>query len=101
MNAQMAKTVSVPYHQFWRLIGETFHDICLGRYSSIEDNVSDICCRLGVEADMTQVTQSAKYHYEFMANTIVPEPEVLEALSMLKKRGLKLGLISNCGPSVV
>ena len=35
-----------------------------------------------------------------MTNAIVPEQEVLEALSMLKEMGLQLGLISNCGPEV-
>ena len=44
--------------------------------------------------------QAATFHYEFIANVIVPEPEVLEALDRLKKRGYRLGLISDCGPSV-
>ena len=33
-------------------------------------------------------------------NAIVPEPEVLEALDRLKQREMRLGLISDCGPSV-
>ncbi len=100
VDAQMAKAISVPYPEFWRLMGETFHDRSLGHYGSMEENIQDICCRLGVEADTTQITQAAKYHYEFMSHAIVPEQEVLEALSMLKTRGLQLGLISNCGPDV-
>ena len=100
VDAKMAKAISVPYPEFWRLMGETFHDRSLGRYGSMEENIQDICCRLGVEADTTQITQAAKYHYEFMSHAIVPEQEVLEALSMLKTRGLQLGLISNCGPDV-
>ena len=100
VNAQMAAAVRAPYTEFWRLMGETYQDSCLGRYSSYEDLVSDVCCRAGVPANLTQITQAAIFHYEFIAKAIVPEPEVLEALDRLKKRGLRLGLISDCGPSV-
>ena len=100
VNAQMAAAVSVPYPEFWQLMGETYHDSCLGRYTSYEDLVSDVCCRAGVQANQTQITQAATFHYEFIANAIVPEPEVLQALDKLKQTGYRLGLISDCGPSV-
>ena len=48
----------------------------------------------------TQITQAATFHYEFIANAIVPGPEVQEALDNLKQTGFRLGLISDCGPSV-
>jgi len=100
VNAQMAAAVSVPYPEFWQLMGETYQDSCLGRYTSYEDLVSDVCCRAGVQANQTQITQAATFHYEFIANAIVPEPDVLQALDKLKKTGHRLGLISDCGPSV-
>ena len=100
VNAQMAKAVNVPYSEFWRLVGETFHDWSLGRYGSVEDNLQDICRRFGVKADSAQIGQAARCRYEFMANALVPEPGVLEALSLVKNRGLLLGLISDCGPDV-
>ena len=43
VNAQMAAAVSVPYPEFWQLMGETYLDSCLGRYTSYEDLVSDVC----------------------------------------------------------
>lgn len=100
VNALMAAAVSVPYAEFWRLMGETYQDTCLGRYSSYEDLVLDVCSRAGVHANPTQITQAATFHYEFIANALLPEPEVLEALDSLKQRGYRLGLISDCGPSV-
>ena len=100
VNAQMAAELRVPYPEFWRLMGETYQDSCLGRYSSYEDLVSDVCSRAGVQVNLTQITQAASFHYEYIANAIVPEPEVLEALDRLKQRGMRLALISDCGPSV-
>jgi len=100
VNAQMAAAVSVPYAEFWRLMGETLHDSCLGRYSSFKRLLSDICSRTGIHADKAQIAQAAAFHCEFVASAIVPEPEVLEALTRLKKRGYRLGLISDCAPPV-
>ena len=100
VNAQMAAAVRVPYPEFWRLMGETYQDSCLGRYSSYEDLVSDVCSRAGVQVNLTQITQAAASHYEYIAKAIIPEPEVLAALDRLKQRGMRLGLISDCGPSV-
>ena len=100
VNAQMAAAVSVPYAEFWRLMGETLHESCLGRYSSFERLISDICNRTGVHADSAKIAQAAAYHHEFLANAIEPETEVLETLDRLKKRGHRLGLISDCGPPV-
>ena len=100
INAQMAAAVSVPYPEFWRLVGETLHDSCLGRYISFEHLISDICTRTGVHADTAKIAQAAAFHHEFIASAIVPEPEVLDALDRLKKRGYRLGLISDCAPPV-
>jgi putative hydrolase of the HAD superfamily len=100
VNAKMAKNVGIPYHEFWQLVAETGQGWYSGYYSSVEARLKDICRRWGVESDDTQVTQAAKYHYEFITNAIVPEQEVMEVLNILKSRGLRLGLITNCGPAV-
>lgn len=102
VNAEMAKAIGVPYSEFWQLVKETGYDLYLGNYGSFSDNLQDICCRLGVKVDTTQIMKATKYRYEFMATAIAPAPEqeVLEVLGKLKTQGLKLGLISNCGPVV-
>ncbi|MCY3905110.1 MAG: HAD-IA family hydrolase [Caldilineaceae bacterium] len=100
VNAQMAVAAGVPYAYFWRLMGETYQDSCLGRYSSFEDIMSDVCCRAGVQVSMTRITQAARFNDEFTVNALVPDPEVLEALDRLMQRGYRLGLITNCGPAV-
>jgi putative hydrolase of the HAD superfamily len=98
--AQMAKTVGIPFSDFWELMGEAYHNRSLGHYVSIEENLQDICFHYGVKADIAQITQAAKYHYEFMSDAIVPNQDVLEALGVLKTQGFKLGLIGNCGPEI-
>ncbi len=100
VNAQMAAAVRVPYTEFWRLMGETYRDSCLGRYNTYEDLVADVCARAGVQAHLTRIAQATAFHFEFIAKAIVPEPEVLETLDIRKKSGLRLGLISDCAPAV-
>ncbi len=100
--AQMAEILNVPYPQFWQRMGETYADRCLGRYACIEELMRAICSDLGLEprSGARAYSDAANIHYKFMANALIPKPEVLDALNTLKDAGLKLGLISDCGPSV-
>ena len=97
---EMAKILNVPYPKFWQTMGETLKDRSLGGYRSVEENVVEVCCRLGVETDRTQIEKTVALNYEFTRNSIIPEPEVLEALDLLKQRDLYIGLITNCNANV-
>ena len=99
-NAQIAKSLNAPALEFSRMIWGTYVNRCIGVYDSIEENVLDVCSRLGIQANMEQITQATRPHYEFTANALIPKPDVLEALDMLKNSGFLLGLISNCAPTV-
>ena len=100
VNAKMAAEVGVPYADFWQLMGETYQDRCLGRYDTYEDLLWYICRRTGVTANTNGIAQAAELNRQFMANALVPRPEVMETLDELKRRGFRTGLISNCGPAV-
>lgn len=96
---QMAKILGVPYPKFWQTMGETLKDRALGGLSG-EDTIVEVCRRLDAKVDRTQIEQTVTLKHEFTKNSIVPEPEVLEALDVLKRRGLLLGLITNCNSAV-
>ena len=97
---QMAKTLNIPYSKFWQVMLETINDKSSGGYHAVEDNILEICRRLSVKANMTQIEQAATLHYEFSESTLVVESKVLEALDILKSDGLLLGLITNCRPPI-
>jgi len=95
----MAETVSVPFDEFWQQMGGRGIDI--GKFASLEESYEHLCRdRLKIQVDPSQIEQMAQYHYEYVTQALVPDPEVLEALRSLKDNGLKLGLITNCGPEV-
>ena len=97
---EMAKILGVSYRQFWQIMGETLNDRSLGRNRSSEENMIEVCRRLGVKADKTQIEKILALRYEFTRNSIVPEPGVLEALGVLKRKGFYIGLITNCNADV-
>ncbi len=97
---KMAKILNVPYPKFWQTMGETLKDRSLGDYRSVEANFVEVCRRLGAESDRTQIEKTVALNYEFTRSSIIPEPEVLEALDLLKQRDLYIGLITNCNANV-
>lgn len=96
---EMAQILGVPYPKFWQAMGETIKDRSLGNLSA-EENIVEVCRRLGTKADRTQIEQVVFLKDEFTRNSIIPEPKVLEALDLLKRNGLYIGLITNCNSAV-
>ena len=97
--AKMAKVLSAPYVQYREQSGKAYHRREIGEFSSLEASIESVCRgHLGVSVTCAQVEQAAQYHYAYVAGVIVPDPSVTQALWELRGRGLKLGLVSNCGP---
>ena len=97
---QMAKILNVPYPKFWQTMGETFKDRTLGSNRSFEDNIVEVCRRLKANVDKTQIEQTVVLNYEFTRDSLIPEPETLAALGLLKRNGFRMGLITNCNANV-
>ena len=95
----MAKILGVSYPKFWQTMGETLKDRTLGTLSN-EEPIVEVCRRLDAKVDRTQIEQTITLKHEFTKSSIIPEPEVLEALDLLKRKGLHLGLITNCNSIV-
>ena len=98
--AQIAEILNAPYPQFGHFMGETYADRCLGRYACFEELARGLCATLGIEAEMAQLSDAATIHDAFIANTLIPESEVLDVLDTLRNDGFAIGLISDCVPPV-
>jgi putative hydrolase of the HAD superfamily len=57
----------------------------------------DVCAALGVEADVDELV---RWRVEVARTAVVPDDGVVETLTELRRRGLRLGLISNCTEDV-
>lgn len=77
--------------------GKTSLQRTVGGFRTIEDNISFVCRKLGVEASPEKIREAERVRYDFVFETLdAPRPGVLDVLSALRNRGLKTGLISNC-----
>ena len=97
---QMAKVLNIPYPKFRQVMLETINDKSSGGYHAVEDNILEICRRLSVKVNTTQIEQVVTLHYEFSESTLVIDPTILKALDILKSNDLLLGLITNCRPPI-
>ncbi len=97
---QMADAVAAPLDDFRRAFGQSLRDRSVGVYDTIEQNIAHVCAQLGLSPSMSAVQAAAAHRYAFIRRTMTPSPDVLDTLSTLKQAGLRLGLISNCGPDV-
>ena len=97
---QMATILNIPYPKFRQAMLETINDKSSDGYHAVEDNILEICRRLSVKVNTTQIEQVVTLHYEFSESTLVIELKILKALDTLKNDGLLLGLITNCRPPI-
>lgn len=79
---------------------ETINDKSSGGYYAVEDNILEICGRLIIKVNTTQIEQVATLHHAFSERTLMIESKILEALETLKSSDLLLGLITNCRPPI-
>ncbi len=97
---QMADAVAAPLDDFRQAFGQSLRDHSVGVYETIEHNISHVCSQLGLSPSPDAVQVAAAHRYAFIRSTITPSQDVLDTLAALKQAGLRLGLISNCGPDV-
>ncbi|HZR38585.1 MAG TPA: HAD-IA family hydrolase [Ktedonobacteraceae bacterium] len=97
----MADILQLPLSDFSLLWGEgTYTQRSNGTFTSIEENLAYICRHLKIAPDEQRIQQAANVRYEFTRAALKPKPDALKLLTLLKQKGYRTGLISNCAPDV-
>lgn len=91
--------MEAPRDDFRQAFGQSLRDRTVGVFDTIEQNIAHVCAQLGLSPSPDAV-QAAAHRYAFIRSTITPRQDVLDTLAALRQAGLRLGLISNCGPDV-
>ncbi len=97
---QMAEILSAPRDEFIQFWYGTFNMRCLGELKTPEENVEYVCRELGNAADGVLVKKAAMIRYMLTRDAMIPLPGAMDMLSSLKKRGIKIGLVSDCSSEV-
>jgi putative hydrolase of the HAD superfamily len=94
--SRMADILGMPPHDFRVLWSETFSQSILGVIPGVEAKISQIGRQRGAEFARDKIEGAAALMSGYSALCMQPRPEALEVLSQIKRKGLKIGLISDC-----
>lgn len=92
---QMADLVGVPHDRFGEAWLEAYDDRAIG---PLETSVRTVCERF--ELDDGHVERLISFRIDFTRKALVPREGALDVLAELRRRGLRLGLISVCSEEV-
>jgi len=99
--AEVASVLSVPADDFGRLWLDTADERVIGAFQSNEANIEHICRRLGVRPVDTQIRLATQIFAGNPASLMKKlRANAIDVLSQLKSEGYKIGLISDCSPTV-
>ncbi|MFC1948383.1 HAD family hydrolase [Chloroflexota bacterium] len=99
---QMAKILSIPSEKFSDMWFGTIYERNIGIFETIQDNIRFICKKLNTDFNEDQIFKATQIRYEYVRRTMtLPRVHSLETLAELRKKGIKIGLLSDCSSSEV
>ncbi len=99
---QMAGILSIPSEKFSEMWFGTIYERNIGMFDTIQENIRYICKKLNNDVTEDQISQATQIRYEFVRRTMMsPRKHSLETLDELRKRGIKISLLSDCSSSEV
>lgn len=94
--AGTARALGIPLDRFWREMSDTFPDRVVGRYGGTRQTLLAIARRCGVEPGDACLDAAVTAQRAGAERVRPPRRGVLDLLDELRRRGLRLGLISDC-----
>ena len=95
--AQMAEILGVSRMEFVKNWVQEAKNSMRGRVPDTKTGVRNICTRAGVTPTEAQIMKVVGLRLDFERRILLnPRPDALDVLQILKEKGFKLGLISDC-----
>jgi len=96
---RIASVLSVPADDFNQMWSDTVYARHTGVFRSTEANIVHVCQELGGRPEDNDIKLAARIRRDYDRRVMTtPRSGAVEVLSRLKRRGHKIGLISNCTP---
>lgn len=97
----MGASAGAPPEEFARVYNDTYDLRLAGSYRTTEENVAHVCRMLGIAPQPERVAEAARLRVELTRRSLLaPLPGAVETLIALRRRGLRLGLVSDCSMEV-
>jgi len=93
--AELADGREDEFLEIWRS-DEFYRMRTLGRIGDANECIRYVCGRLGVEGDAAAIASAERMRLDHCRRELTPRPDAAAALGRLRRRGLRLGLLSVC-----
>lgn len=95
-----AQELRVDPDAFWSAVSGSFGDRIIGALGDTRQTMRELAHRCGARPDDEQLDRAVEQHHAAMGELQVPRPGALEVLDELRRRGFRLGLISDCSSEI-
>ncbi len=92
----MARDLEVDPEAFAAAVRDSFDARCRGVLGDLHQTITRLAAGLGASPDPAAVRAAAERRLHLERSLLIPAPRALEALDRLRRRGLRLGLVSDC-----
>jgi len=92
----MASIFKVNADDFGRTWRESFPERVNGSHASHQASIEYVCRRLGVPCTKAKIERAAALRLDYTSRTMIARPDAVETLTILRQRGYKTALISDC-----
>jgi putative hydrolase of the HAD superfamily len=96
VSMSMAADLRVDGAEFAAAFKASYRDRCLGRLGDVEQTLYELAARCGGQPHPDEVRRAAGRRLTMTKEFLASDPETLATLAELKRRGLRLGLVSDC-----
>ena len=98
--SELASDLSLRDEEFIPLWQGSYPGRTLGKFGTLEENFRWVGVQLGRSLDPSAVGRAATKIIELTRRALTPRDQALEVLRQLQLQGVKIGLLSDCGPAV-
>ncbi|WP_433044927.1 HAD family hydrolase [Dactylosporangium sp. CS-033363] len=92
-----AAALGVPPEAFWTAMASSFTERITGRHGDTRATLAEMARRCGEEPSGARLDAAVAAHHQGSVPLWRPRPGVLGVLAGLRGRGLRLGVLSDCG----
>ncbi len=100
-NQLISEMLGVEFPQFQEYWKNSVKERLSGASCSTYVYFQDMLNKLGVSVDASNIERAVRARTEFAENVLIPRQSAISAVNQIKKLGMKVGLVSNCGLEMV
>lgn len=94
--ARLAAAMGVPAEAMLRVLDETFPERVNGSLGDVRQTMQAIAGQLGARLSVQQLAEAIQTRRAVQESMFALRPEALHVIGTLRKRGLRIGLVSDC-----